>query len=160
MYFTFAVNVDDALDDIVRQFKGVSNGLMCVAVGPTPSSSEYTNLISERNLPLHANESDAQISRQSTAETSTSISDDEGDKDQNHGHKVNGWNVDDEVKFTGSPQGVKCYENGNSGSDRRAIVGGKSDQMIQNAPVVVNSLAGPDQWGDPNGMPSEVGFCL
>ncbi|KAK4804172.1 hypothetical protein SAY86_003989 [Trapa natans] len=114
---TLAVNVDDAVDDIFRQFKGVSNGIMRVVVGPTPSGSEYTSLITEMNLPLRANESNTNISGQNTEETSTSISDDEGGKDQNHCPKV--------------------------------------DQMIENAPVVVNSLAGPHQWGDPNGMPPE-----
>ncbi|KAL4571250.1 hypothetical protein LXL04_018007 [Taraxacum kok-saghyz] len=44
---TLAVNVDDAVDDIVRQFKGVSDGLILKVVGPTfiyePMSSSASN---------------------------------------------------------------------------------------------------------------------
>lgn len=154
--FTFSVNVDDAVEDIVRQFKEVSNGMMHKVVGPTTSCSEYSNSITGRNLSLHSDEFDTKISRQSTAETSTSISDnEEGAKDRNHGPKVNGWHSDRR------PQAVKCdMESANLGSDRRDIVGGKSDQMVQNTHMVVSYPAGPDQWGDPNGMPPEVGFCL
>lgn len=151
--------MDDAVDDIVRQFKGVSNGLMRKVVGATPTPSEYSNLITGKNLSWHTDEFDMQISRQSTAETSTSISDnEEGYKDQNHGHEVNGWHSDNEVKFKGnrSPLVKHDEETRNSGSGRKDIVGGKYDQMLQTAPMVLKFPAGPDEWGDPNGMPPEV----
>lgn len=153
--------MDDAVDDIVRQFKGVSTGLMRKVAGATPSSSEYPNSITARNLTWHTDEFDSRISQQSTAETSTSISDnEEGDKDQNHVHEVNGWHSDNEVKFKGSPPPLDQHveETRNLGSGRKDIVGGKFDQMLLNAPMVVNFLAGPDEGGDPNGMPPEVLF--
>lgn len=155
--------MDDAVDDIVRQFKGVSNGLMRKVVGATPSSSEYSNSITGRNLTWQADEFDSRISQQSTAETSTSISDnEEGDKDQNYVHEVNGWHSDNDVKSKGnpSPLGQHDEETRNLGSGRKDIVGGKFDQMLQNAPMVVKFPAGPDEWGDPNGMPPEVLFLV
>ncbi|KAG8088982.1 hypothetical protein GUJ93_ZPchr0011g27810 [Zizania palustris] len=44
---TLAVNVDDAMDDIVRQFKGVSDGLKR-AVGTSPSSAPSSQLADNR----------------------------------------------------------------------------------------------------------------
>uniref|UniRef100_A0A0D9XPA5 PX domain-containing protein n=1 Tax=Leersia perrieri TaxID=77586 RepID=A0A0D9XPA5_9ORYZ len=44
---TLAVNVDDAMDDIVRQFKGVSDGLKR-AVGTSPSSAPTSQLAENR----------------------------------------------------------------------------------------------------------------
>ncbi|KAJ9561217.1 hypothetical protein OSB04_006377 [Centaurea solstitialis] len=43
MVRTLAVNVDDAVDDIVRQFKGVSDGLMRKVVGPLSPSASAAN---------------------------------------------------------------------------------------------------------------------
>ncbi|XP_031392503.1 uncharacterized protein LOC116204515 [Punica granatum] len=153
---TLAVNVDDAVDDIVRQFKGVSNGLMRKVVGATPPPSEYSNLITERNLSWHGDEFETHISRQSTAETSSMSDNEEGDRDRNHGHEVNEWHSEDEVKFKSDPPRVVQHdeETGHLGSDRKDIVV-KSDQMVKDAPMVVNFQVGPDQWGDPNGMPPE-----
>lgn len=45
------VNVDDSVDDIVRQFQGVSDGLMRKVFGsPSSSSYEPTTSTSDINL--------------------------------------------------------------------------------------------------------------
>ncbi|KAK4747794.1 hypothetical protein SAY87_014380 [Trapa incisa] len=154
---TLAVNVDDAVDDIVRQFKGVSNGLMRKVVGPTLNPSEYSNTITGKNLSWHTDEFDTRTSRQSTAETSASISDEEGDKNENNGQEVNVCYSDNEVKFRGNPSPLVKHEDEtmNSGSGNKDIVVGNSNLMLQNHPTALKFPTGHDEWGDPNGVPPE-----
>ncbi|KAJ7946009.1 Phox-associated domain,Sorting nexin [Quillaja saponaria] len=102
---TLAVNVDDAVDDIVRQFKGVSDGLMR-KVSPTNDRSS----ISTGNLSWNVDEMDKNIVRQITAETTNSFSDnEEGEKYVNPGHdevdnaQANGWHSDTELNSKSFP---------------------------------------------------------
>ncbi|KAL8027717.1 hypothetical protein ABFX02_14G113700 [Erythranthe guttata] len=83
---TLAVNVDDAVDDIVRQFKGVSDGLMRIMVGSLSSSDEQTSSVTSRNLSWNSDETNKLVMRQCTLDSLDSFSDnEEGDKDVNHG---------------------------------------------------------------------------
>ncbi|CAN6687655.1 unnamed protein product [Malus baccata var. baccata] len=108
---TLAVNVDDAVDDIVRQFKGVSDGLMRKVVGPTAESS---SLIPEWNLSANADETGVLGFRQNTAESTNSFSDnEEGDKDRScdpvetrSGTRENGWHSDNELNSKSYPPRV------------------------------------------------------
>ncbi|TQD79721.1 hypothetical protein C1H46_034749 [Malus baccata] len=108
---TLAVNVDDAVDDIVRQFKGVSDGLMRKVVGPTAESS---SLIPEWNLSANADETGVLGFRQNTAESTNSFSDnEEGDKDRScdpvetrSGTRENGWHSDNELNLKSYPPRV------------------------------------------------------
>ncbi|GFQ03848.1 sorting nexin-16 [Phtheirospermum japonicum] len=85
---TLAVNVDDAMDDIVRQFKGVSDGLMW-KVGVSPSSSfDQTSSVTNKTLSWNADDINKLALRQSTAESLNSLSDnDDGDKDVTYGEQ-------------------------------------------------------------------------
>ncbi|KAL8143560.1 hypothetical protein V2J09_016592 [Rumex salicifolius] len=81
---TLAVNVDDAVDDIVRQFKGVSDGLMRKVVGSSPSPHEASLSVPNRNLSWNVDDFGSQVSGPSSIEraNSSSSDDDECDKDQ------------------------------------------------------------------------------
>ncbi|BAT75055.1 hypothetical protein VIGAN_01285400 [Vigna angularis var. angularis] len=81
---TLAVNVDDAMDDIVRQFKGVSDGLRRKVVGSSSLMSEgsATSTVTW-NLTLNSDEIDKIIPRQGTAESVLSSDNEEGEKNNN-----------------------------------------------------------------------------
>ncbi|KAH1261391.1 hypothetical protein GmHk_02G004269 [Glycine max] len=77
---TLAVNVDDAMDDIVRQFKGVSDGLRRKVVGSSSLINEGSATSNTPwNLSWNADEIDKSIPRQSTAE-SVSSDNEEGER--------------------------------------------------------------------------------
>ncbi|CAL5385747.1 unnamed protein product [Camellia sinensis] len=102
------VNVDDAMDDIMRQFKGVSGGLMRKVVGS--SSLPYE----EGSLSWNADEISNHLSWQNTTESAKSLSDNEdGDKDGTRGHEevgssvqASGWHSDNELNSKGFPPRV------------------------------------------------------
>ncbi|KAL5162986.1 Sorting nexin-16 [Glycine soja] len=78
---TLAVNVDDAMDDIVRQFKGVSDGLRRKVVGSSSLINEGSATSNTTwNLSWNADEIDKSIPRQSTAESVFSSDNEEGEK--------------------------------------------------------------------------------
>lgn len=160
------MNVDDAVDDIVRQFKGVSNGLMRKVVGPTPSSSEASASISARHLSWNADEIDRYVYRQNIAETSTSISDNEdGDGDgirgsdevRSSGH-ANGWHSDNELNSKNFPPRVVKRGEGsrNSLSEKKLGLVLHSDWNGQPGSSLTNFQVASDQLVDPVGMPPEV----
>ncbi|KAK4424170.1 hypothetical protein Salat_1610400 [Sesamum alatum] len=85
---TLAVNVDDAVDDIVRQFKGVSDGIMRMVAGSPSSSHEQASPMASRNLSWNADDMNKLTVRQSTSDSLNSFSDnEEGDKDATHGQQ-------------------------------------------------------------------------
>ncbi|KAL3814188.1 hypothetical protein ACJIZ3_015456 [Penstemon smallii] len=111
---TLAVNVDDAMDDIVRQFKGVSDGLMRAVVGPPSPCHDPPSSVTSRNLSLNADDMYKLAMRQSTSESMNSFSDnEEGEKGANHGQEdvvsaaqSNGWHSDNELDSKGFPPRV------------------------------------------------------
>ncbi|KAK8584374.1 hypothetical protein V6N13_109774 [Hibiscus sabdariffa] len=81
-----AVSVDGAMEDIVQQFRGVSDGLMRKVVGLSSFPNEASSSVVDRTLPWNADEMAKNISRQSNIETMNCLSDNEvGDKDGFHG---------------------------------------------------------------------------
>ncbi|KAG9135073.1 hypothetical protein Leryth_011571 [Lithospermum erythrorhizon] len=110
---TLAVNVDDAMDDIVRQFKGVSDGLMRKVVG-SPNSSHDAQSVPVRNLSWNAGEMNKLALTLSASESANSLSDDEdGNKDLNRGleesecnEQSSGWHSDNELNSKGFPPRV------------------------------------------------------
>ncbi|KAF7850440.1 hypothetical protein BT93_L5487 [Corymbia citriodora subsp. variegata] len=162
---SLAVNVDDAVDDIVRQVKGVSNGLMRKVVGSTPSSFEVSASISARQLSWNADEIERYVSRQNTAETSASISDNEdGDRDGNHGSDeagssghANGWHSDNELNSKNFPPRVVKRGEGSrdSVSEKKHGLVLQSDWNAQAGSSLTNFQLAPDQLVDPVGMPPE-----
>ncbi|KAJ7967397.1 Phox-associated domain,Sorting nexin [Quillaja saponaria] len=159
---TLAVNVDDAVDDIVRQFKGVSDGLMRKVVGSSSPTDDSSSSITTQNLSWNAEEMDKSISRQITAETANSFSDiDEGEKDVNPGHdevddaQANGWHSDNELKSKSfPPRVIKCPdESRDLDPDRlRELLGKAATGQGVLAP---NFTLIPGRLEDPVGMPPE-----
>lgn len=167
---SLAVNVDDAVDDIVRQFKGVSNGLMRKVVGPTPSTSEASASISARQLSWNADEIDRYVSKQSTAETSSISDNEDGDRDGNRGSDevgssghANGWHSDNELNSKNFPPRVVRHGEGsrNSESEKKyglvlhsdwnGPAGSSSLTNFQVAPEQLVDLVGmPPEWSPPN----------
>lgn len=106
------------MDDIVRQFKGVSDGLMR-RVGKSPSfNSEPSSLAPSRNVSWNPDEINKLAGRRTISESLHSYSDnEEGDKDAHHGQQdhessalLNGGHLDNELKDdpTGVPPEVSC----------------------------------------------------
>ncbi|XP_051133002.1 uncharacterized protein LOC127252734 isoform X2 [Andrographis paniculata] len=95
---TMAVNVDGTIDDVVRQFKGVSDGQVRMAAF-SPTSSRSTS----RNSSWNADDINKLTTRQSTSDSLNSLSDnEEGDRDLNDGHQETEYshleNSDTELK--------------------------------------------------------------
>ncbi|KAL8540327.1 hypothetical protein ACS0TY_001798 [Phlomoides rotata] len=110
---TLAVNVDDAMDDIIRQFKGASDGLMRRRVAKSPSfSSEASSFAPSRNTSWNPDDINKLAGRRTISESLHSFSDnEEGDKDAHHGQQehessalLNGGHLDNELKD--DPTGV------------------------------------------------------
>ncbi|KAM1420826.1 hypothetical protein ACFX2I_003154 [Malus domestica] len=143
---TLAVNVDDAVDDIVRQFKGVSDGLMRKVVGPTAESS---SLIPEWNLSANADETGVLGFRQNTAESTNSFSDnEEGDKDRScdpvetrSGTRENGWHSDNELNSKSYPPRVV---------HTRSLVLEKKAYLVGEGGFLEDLIGMPPEWTPPN----------
>ncbi|KAF8405117.1 hypothetical protein HHK36_010015 [Tetracentron sinense] len=164
MLFLFypTVNVDGAVDDIVRQFKGVSDGLIRKVVGSSPSPCEASPIISSRNLPWNADEINQHSSSHDNMETSHSFSENEdGDKDS-HGREelgsgahVNGWHSDNELNSKGFPPRVIKLGEESRGldSERNQNFGIKSERIGPDEFPAVSSTLTSDLLEDPGGVP-------
>ncbi|XP_060961155.1 uncharacterized protein LOC133031664 isoform X1 [Cannabis sativa] len=164
---TLAVNVDDAVDDIVRQFKGVSDGLMRKVVGPTSPPFEALSSIPTRNLSWSSEEASKHSSRQDTAETTNSFSDNE-EGDNGHSHSLeeaessahgNGWHSDNELNAKGYPprvikQPMKLdLEKKNEFMENSDTVhqGGLSEPKLPvTSSLIVDPVGMPPEWTPPN----------
>lgn len=97
-FFILAVNVDDAVDDIVRQFKGVSDGFIQKVVGSSSPSTEGSSTSTSRNMSWNVDEMDKSISRQNTLECVLSSDNEEGDENiDKEVAEDNEWNSDNEL---------------------------------------------------------------
>ncbi|CAK7329788.1 unnamed protein product [Dovyalis caffra] len=155
---TLAVNVDDAVDDIVRQFKGVSDGFMRKVVGSTSPLDETDSSIYSRNLSWHSDDVNKHVLRQDTLETVNSFSDtEESHNQENQDQKgvgstaqANGWHSDNELNAKGFPPRVikRCDESQTLGFE-------KSEQINHGGFSVANSAIASCHMDDPVGMPPE-----
>ncbi|XP_031092285.1 uncharacterized protein LOC115996975 [Ipomoea triloba] len=138
---TLAVKVDDAVDDIVRQFKGVSDGLVRKVVS-SPSAA-YTPLAG-KTFAWNDDEINKLSFKQNTSEPLSSLSDkDDGDKDGGSSPQTNEWHSDNEVNSKELPhQAIKHEPVSASGCPEAnfAIVSGQ-----QEGPLVA-----PPEWSPPN----------
>lgn len=163
---TLAVNVDDAVDDIVRQFKGVSDGLMRKVVGssssPYEASHDTSPSISGRNLSWHAEDINKHISRHDTSQTTNSLSDNEdGDKDENRGHEkvesiaqASGWHSDNELNSKGFPPRV--IKRGRSFDSKKKRGSKEKSEWIGPVGYPTSNFSGTSGLlEDPIGMPPE-----
>nr|XP_009379828.1 PREDICTED: uncharacterized protein LOC103968372 isoform X1 [Musa acuminata subsp. malaccensis] len=151
---TFAVNVDDAMDDIVRQFKGVSDGLMRKVVGTSPSY--VTSLpVADKDLSLSWNQEEIskQIPRFSSMETSHSFSEDEEHDDDQSTSVNNGWHSDNELNSKSFPPRVVKHIKEYTGLEsQQSQESDKFDRIGSDASK--NSVASVC-FEDPVGMPPE-----
>lgn len=155
------VNVDDAVDDIVRQFKGVSDGLMRKVVSPSSPTYEALCSTSCRTISWNAGDMSRHVSRQDTDETANSFSDnEEGDKDGGHNTEearssehTNGWHSDNELNSKSFPPLV-------TKQSRDLDLEGKHDLVAKFGPgqvgIPINFSATSNHVEDPVGMPPEV----
>lgn len=180
------VNVDDAVDDIVRQFKGVSDGLVRKVVGSSSSYEPATAVLGgnpQRNLSWSADEIGKLALMQSTSESVNSYSDnDDGDKDGRDGQGeiessplVNGWHSDNELnskefpprvikhdeEFKGSSSDMRCgsgpqYESHSTGGFPEACLAIVSGQQLDPSRVPPEVLF--ISW--PSQIPPKMNFFL
>ncbi|KAH9656282.1 phox domain-containing protein [Citrus sinensis] len=158
------LNVDDAVDDIVRQFKGVSDGLMRKVVG-SPSPTDDASSISGRNLSLSTDEISKCVVRQNTSETVNSFSDNEdGDKDGSYDLQEvtsfaqgTGWHSDNELNSKGFPPRVvkRGEESRNLATQKEFSLEAKTEGIGQVGFPAASSPLIPDHLEDPAGMPPE-----
>ncbi|KAL1336934.1 hypothetical protein AAHE18_10G098400 [Arachis hypogaea] len=160
---TLAVNVDDAVDDIVRQFRGVSDGLMKKVVGSSSPMNEGYSTYTTGGMPWNADEMDKSISQQSNAESVLSSDNEESLKNSNYGSENidrevaqdSGWHSDNEVISQDYLSRITnpAEEPGNLDLDR------KHDMMVEsrvgNDVPVTNFTLIQDSSEDPVGMPPE-----
>ena len=129
--------MDDAVDDIVRQFKGVSDGLMQKVVGSS-SFLEDSLTIPSKNLSWNPDEISNHLSWRSTTESANSGSDiEEGDKDGTRGHEevgcsvqANGWHSDNELNSKGFPPRVIKHSEKFRSTDSGKKHGSETDSLL------------------------------
>ncbi|KAI3525388.1 hypothetical protein L1887_04149 [Cichorium endivia] len=151
---TLAVNVDDAVDDIVRQFKGVSDGLIRKVVGPSFTYEPMSSSTS-KSLPWKPDELSNSYSytRQTTSESANSLSDNEDHGIVDSSAPLNGWHSDNELNSKGFPPRVVKHDEllRSLDSEKRATSGVRSEilNLAANFPSTSNYLE------DPLGVPAE-----
>ncbi|THU49820.1 hypothetical protein C4D60_Mb06t13610 [Musa balbisiana] len=151
---TLAVNVDDAMDDVFRQFKGSSDGLTCKAAGTSPSHATSPSVAGKvLSSSWNPNEISKQISGFSSMETSHSLSEDEAHDDDRSTAANNGWHSDNELNTKSFPPRVfNRIKEYSSLESQRIQESDKFDRI--GSDVSKNSLAS-DILEDPVGMPPE-----
>lgn len=160
-FFTLAVNVDDAVDDIVRQFKGVSDDLKR-KVGTASSSPTAEG--SSKSFTWNMDEMDRSNPSKNAAESALSSDTEEGEKEGNYSHESIAREVaedslclnDNELSSKDYSQGVLNHGNGSSNLD----LDRKHDVVIEakvgkDVPATNGSLT-HDNPDDPIGVPPEV----
>ncbi|CAI9104405.1 OLC1v1003067C1 [Oldenlandia corymbosa var. corymbosa] len=163
---TLAVNVDDAMDDIVRQFKGVSDGFMKKVVG-SPSSLFDPALAASvpgRHVSWNADDMNKLALTQSASESVNSFSDnDEVDKDGHHteeaesSEQANGWHSDNELNTKGFPPRVVKRDDdfGNLEVEKKHGPAVFSEPLGQGKVPDLSLILASSNLEDPVGVPPE-----
>lgn len=118
------------MDDILRQFKGVSDGLLLKVAGSPSSSIGQGSSVTNKNVSWNADDMNKLAIRPSMSESTNSFSDnDEGDKDVNLGDQdaetssqARGWHSDQDADV------------GNFNSDEIHVVRSKSESISERYP--------------------------
>ncbi|KAE9615773.1 putative Phox domain, sorting nexin [Lupinus albus] len=157
MMRTLAVNVDDAVDDIARQFKGVPNGLIRKAGCSTSPTTEGSFTSNTWNS---ADELDKNISRQIASESVLSSDNDQEvhvDYDNIDGEVAedNGWHSDNELSSKDYSHQVVNHgkESSNLDQDRKHDV--LMEAKVGKDISATNLTLIPDNLEDPDGVPPE-----
>ncbi|KAL6870924.1 hypothetical protein ACP4OV_014772 [Aristida adscensionis] len=147
---TLAVNVDDAMDDIVRQFKGVSDGLKRV-VGTPPSSATAQSADNRMSLSWNQEEIDNQNTHHKHSESAHSLSDADSNYEDLTSSINSGCQSDNEVNNTGHASNDIKHSETCSGFDSQV------SQQIEK-PVRAysdSSNMSSNTFEDPSGIPPE-----
>jgi sorting nexin-13 len=153
------------MDDIVRQFKGVSDGLMRKVVGSPLDEHDHAPT---RHLSWSVNEISTQLSRESATESMhSSISDTEdidklGENTQGEGRfdsEANGWHSDNEldskyvpprvVRRLGEPESSPS-EKENDFKAKSQVRGSTDFQHADPLTALVQNPHGIPEWMPPN----------
>ena len=152
------------MDDIVRQFKGVSDGFIRKVVGSSSFPNDASPSFSGTNLSWHADEA----LRHDVIKTESSFSEyEEGDKDGAPGHdeveanvQAAGWHSDNELNSKGFPPRVI-----KRGNEPKLLYSGeklgsemKSECVEQGKYPAAKLLLTSDPLEDLVGMPPEVSY--
>ncbi|XP_057445164.1 uncharacterized protein LOC130737420 isoform X2 [Lotus japonicus] len=154
---TLAVNVDDAVDDIVRQFKDVSDGLMRKVVGASPTTTEGSTTSTTWNT-WNMDEMDKSILRQNAVESALSSDNEEGEKEVNIDREAaedNEWHSDNELTLKDYSQQIinPGNESANLDQDRKHDV--MMEAKVGKDVPPTNPTLLPDYLDDPVGVPPE-----
>uniref|UniRef100_A0A7N0T3S2 Uncharacterized protein n=1 Tax=Kalanchoe fedtschenkoi TaxID=63787 RepID=A0A7N0T3S2_KALFE len=160
---TLAVNVDGAVDDIVRQFKGVA-GLTRKVVGSSPSPHEASPSTSARSTNYNSDESSKHVPRLD-ASGSASLSENEEEEkegipkhaEKDYAAQAGEWDPDNEPHSGSAPCQVGVQNEELEGPISKLKPG--TDLRMEQAPPerllsASSSLTG-DHLEDPVGMPLE-----
>lgn len=151
--YLITVNVDDAMDDIVRQFKGVSDGLMRKVVGSTSPDEACASSNYDRKFSFNSADLSRHVSARYNLEIANNMSDEEGEQiESKKCEKVSGWHSDNELHSKSFPPRVIKR-------------GGESDRLVVDKKNNLELRSGTSHGGlsqisnhmeDPEGMPPEV----
>ncbi|KAI3695563.1 hypothetical protein L1987_78560 [Smallanthus sonchifolius] len=139
---SLAVNVDDAVVDIARQFKGVSGSLMKKVVGPcSPSESESS--VANRNVPLKTDS----VTKQTTSDLGNSFSDNEEcEKDRllHHEEKVGpATQANNQIL-------EKSEEQNKNSSEVQSEIPSLAANLPSTSGLKEDPLGVPAEWSPPN----------
>lgn len=146
------VNVDDAMDDIVRQFKGVSDGLKR-AVGTPPSSATAQFTDNRMSLSWNQEETDNQNLHHRNFERARSLSDGDSNYEDLTSSVNSGCHSDNEVNNKGHTSNDTKHIETYSGLDTQ--VSGQIQKPVR-AYSDSSNMSSLNTFEDPTGIPPEV----
>ncbi|CAJ2674248.1 unnamed protein product [Trifolium pratense] len=150
MIRTLAVNVDDAVDDIVRQFKGVSDDIKRIIVTAASPTAESSNT----SFPWNMDDVDRSTPKKNATESALSSDNEEGEKEANNGHENidreiaedNACHSDNEPSSKDYSQGVTNH--GNESSNLDVPVPAINGTLSHDNPD--DTIQVPPEWTPPN----------
>ncbi|TKV99388.1 hypothetical protein SEVIR_8G040000v4 [Setaria viridis] len=148
---TLAVNVDDAMDDIVRQFKGVSDGLKR-AVGTPPSSATAQFTDNRMSLSWNHEETDNQNLHHRNFERARSLSDGDSNYEDLTSSANSGCHSDNEVNNKGHTSNDTKHIETYSGLDTQ--VSGQIQKPVR-AYSDSSNMSSLNTFEYPTGIPPE-----
>ncbi|KAL6658365.1 hypothetical protein ACP70R_003951 [Stipagrostis hirtigluma subsp. patula] len=148
---TLAVNVDDAMDDIVRQFKGVSDGLKR-AVGTPPSSATAQLADNRMSLSWNQEEIDNHNLHNRNLGSAHSLSDGDSNYEDLNSSVNSGCHSDNEANNTGHASSDIKHIEAYSGSD--AQVSQQIEKPVR-AYSDSSNMSSLNTFEDPSGIPPE-----
>ncbi|CAO2153175.1 unnamed protein product [Urochloa humidicola] len=148
---TLAVNVDDAMDDIVRQFKGVSDGLKR-AVGTPPSSASAQFADNRMSLSWNQEETDNHSLHHRNLETAHSLSDGDSNYKDLTSSVNSGCHSDNEVNNKGHTSNDTKHIEASSSFDTQVS---EQTEKPMRAYSDSSNMSSLKTFDDPTGIPPE-----